>query len=151
MGLNMRSGSWRVGAAVAVLGVAASLAACAPAPGTGRIAVTGAETFTVEGPAVTCPRPGENSDAYAEIHWTGTVDGEVVTISFAGLRSTTIDVALMDVGGVRYYGMRDGDVRSDPATTPGGPVHLEATVRSDPTQGPEVAAEIVATLRCPQA
>jgi hypothetical protein len=143
----LRRGWWGAAPlAIAVLG----LAACNPAAGEGTFTVTGAEQATASGPSVVCRPPGDGGETVTPTwEWTGSIDGEDVTLAFAGMwEPTAVDAGSFMISGRQYVAfdrpggslVRHGGIDAD------GTLHVAATL-AGPFGGGTV--EVEADLRCP--
>ena len=140
--------------AVVALGAIGGLAACNPAPGEARIAVTGDVAFTADGPDADCPAPGELGDNYATWRWRGEVADQPASVLVTSVGSTDrIDTLLDEVGGRQLYA-------HDPSATTVDPMITSVTRHDDGTLGVtarlaeslasrEVVADLPAAIRCP--
>ncbi|HMJ15207.1 MAG TPA: hypothetical protein VK524_27520, partial [Polyangiaceae bacterium] len=95
---------------------------------TATLTFEGALAGRVDGPTVTCPAPGEESDAYATWRWRGTVDDRPVTVMVAALRSATYPDVLMIESGGDAWGGTPRTSASDPS-----PGYFEARIDADGT------------------
>ena len=148
----------RMVAALVLGGATGVLAGCNPAPGEGKVEVTGAETIEADGPEVTCPPPGSGGEVYAQWQWEGEVDGTSVFVGFAATTPTgDVDIAALRVGDPGSPGTRTYAAPGPPSYPPTEVVQesvdedgtLHATAHLVRTDGAaEVDVEV--TLRCPE-
>jgi hypothetical protein len=142
----------RLAAAAVVL---LAVASCG-VPGTATLKFEGALIGNVDGPSVTCPAPGQESDAYATWRWQGELDGRAVTVTVGALRTASYpDVLLIDAGAERW-----GAVPPTSPSLPGrgtlnaridadGVLHVEADAApfGDATSD---RVRLSGSLRCPK-
>ena len=143
---------WIAGAACAFL---VALSSCQP-PGTAILTFEGELAGSIDGPSVTCPLPGEESDAYGTWRWQGTLDGRALTLTVGALMSSARpDVLLIDSGDTRWAAM--------PSTSPGGPSRGTLVARIDAervlhiegqaipfTSSATGTVSVKGSIRCPQ-
>lgn len=136
-----------LGLVAAVPGVFVTLAGC-DLPGTATLTFEGALVGQVDGPSVSCPAPGEESDAYATWRWRGDLRGRPVTVTVSALEAATEPDALMiESNGRRWAAAAGGTLNARVDTD--GVLHLAA--QATPFAAPTVGAVTVrGSLRCPK-
>jgi hypothetical protein len=132
----------------AVTGVLVTLAGCG-LPGTATLTFDGALVGRVDGPSVSCPAPGEESDAYATWRWRGDLAGRPVTVTVSALSAATQpDVLMIESNGQRWAATAGGGTLNARVDADGA-LHVEAkaTAFATPTFG---TVALRGSMRCPK-
>ena len=136
------------GLVAAVTGVVVTLAGCG-LPGTATLTFDGALVGQVTGPSVSCPAPGEESDAYATWRWQGHLEGRPVTVTVSALQTATQpDVLLIESNGQRWAAAA-GNGTLNARVDADGALHLEAKATAFPTPTFSTVA-VNGSMRCPK-